>query len=184
MQGRILAQLPTLPPTPKELMSHIRKCLISAVDEEILRTPKHGVFRLLKIDAVEGRDGNIVAALSGGEALDKGQQSDEFFYRHDGARISFAITVRSAGATLELVSYRFHLQFPVGRVPTHVRFDLNPEGSVSDDPLLEPRCHVHAGAEDLRVPTPLMGPIEILEKLLYGMPLPPRVVPERRARQH
>ena len=118
-----------------------------------------------------------------GQPADKGQQSDEFFYRYDGARISFAITVRSVGPILELVSYRFHLQFPAGRAPTHVRFDLNPEGGASDDPLREPRSHVHVGAEDLRVPAPLMGPVEILEKLLYGMSLPP-IAPERRARKH
>jgi hypothetical protein len=29
---------------------------------------------------------------------------------------------------------------------------------------------VHVGADDLRMATPLMAPVEILTKLLYGLP--------------
>jgi hypothetical protein len=151
-------------------MMQIRKCLITASDEGMLRTPVHSILSLLNVEMRRGPGRDGVATLSGGAALDKEQEGEEFFYRDDDARIRFAITVRFDGASQELSSYRFHLQFPAETVPAYTRFDLNP--GPSDDPLLEPRCHVHIGAEDLRVPAPVMSPIEILNKLLYGMPLP------------
>ena len=92
--------------------------------------------------------------------------------RADGARISFAVTVESRTDPLVIHAYRFHLRFPSGMIPPYVRFDLNSERS---DPLEEPRCHVHVGADDLRVATPIMAPVEILTKLLYGLPGPGRI---------
>ena len=87
--------------------------------------------------------------------------------RSDGARISFSVTVASQADRLEVRAYRFHLRFPSGTIPPYIRFELSFERG---DPLVEPRCHVHAGAEHLRVATPLMAPVEILTKLLYGLP--------------
>lgn len=170
VEARTLAQLPALPAAPAELFRQIRRCLVSAFDEEILRTPLHSIFGLLKIDQEQRTDGTAVSVILGGATFDKGQEGNEFFYRRDGARISFAVTVMYANGALTLLSYRFHLQFPAATAPAYVRFDLNPEPS--DDALSEPRSHVHAGAEMLRVAVPLMGPAEILDKLLYGMPIP------------
>lgn len=170
VEARTLAQPPLLPGTPVSLLLEIRKCLLTAADEEVLNTPPHRILSLLKIAKEQRPDGATVALLSGGAPLDKGQETDEFFYRRDGARISFGMTVILANGGLTLRSYRFHLQFPPAAVPIYVRFDLN---KGTGDGLLEPRCHVHAGAERLRVATPLMAPVEILEKLLYGMPGPP-----------
>ena len=170
VEARTLAQPPALPASPAELFLQIRRCLASAFDEEILRTPVHGIFSLLKIDEEQRTDGTAVWVILGGATFDKGQDGSEFFYRRDGARISFVVIVMYANGTLALLAYRFHLQFPAGINPAYVRFDLNPEPS--DDALLEPRCHIHAGAEMLRVAAPLMGPVEILDKLLYGMPIP------------
>lgn len=170
VEGRTLAQPPVLPGTAASLMLEIRKCLLSAADERVLITSPYRILSLLKIVNEQRPDGAMVASLSGGAPLDKGQVTDEFFYRRDGARISFGVTVIWGKGGAALWSYRFHLQFPSGTAPTYVRFDLN---KGTGDGLLEPRCHVHAGAERLRVATPLMAPVEILEKLLYGMPGPP-----------
>lgn len=170
VEARSLAAAPAVPPKPDAVLSEIRKCLIRAADVEVLATPPHRVFQLLNLDVKRRRDGSTVAAITGGCAFDKGQPSDDFFYRTDQARISFSSTIAYGSGAPELAAYRFHLQFPAGTVPAFVRFDLNP--GLGNDPLLEPRSHVHLGWEEARVAVPLMAPIEVLEKLLYGIPVP------------
>lgn len=169
VEQRSLALPPPLPPTAADLMAQIRRCLISAADEGVLAMPPHRIFSLLNIDEYPHRDRTVLAALSGGANFDKGEPGDDYFARSDGARISFSLMATYTRDRADLISYRFHLQFPPGTNPTHIRFDLN---SQAGDPLLEPRCHIHAGAEAVRLATPLMNPIEILHKLLYGTPVP------------
>lgn len=170
VESRTLTQSPWLPPTPEELVRAVRKCLLTAADEDILINPQYQIHKLLKMDKKEGRAGSMVAILMGGATIDKGQETDEFFLRRDGARISFGVTLMYGdGGAPGLVSFRFSLRFPDGVSPRWVRFDLNERAG---DPLLEPRCHAHSGADCLRIATPLMGPTEILGKLLHGMPVP------------
>lgn len=134
-------------------------------------TPKH-IFRLLKHESDLRADGSETLAVFGGASMDKGQTTDEFFVRSDGARICFSVAaIYARGFAATLKAYRFHLRFPNGANPRYIRIDLNRPGG--GDALIEPRSHVHAGAEKLRVPVPIMAPLEILEKMLHGLPLPP-----------
>lgn len=167
VETRTLLQGPTLSGDPNAILLTVRRCLISASDEGVLT---NSIARILSL--VKRRDAGPVMEILGGATFDKGQETDEFFVRNDGARISFAVTVIGRGPSLSIPAYRFHLRFPAGMIPPYVRFDLNPERG---DPLLEPRCHVHVGADDVRVATPFMTPVEILTKLLYGLPCDSRI---------
>ena len=161
-----------LPPTREEFLTRIRNCLLDAVDSGVLASSPSDIFRLLKHEFQEEGDGTRIVTVFGGASLDKGQATDEFFVKADGTRISFGITAlypRAVPPTLR--AYRFHLRYADGSNPRYVRIDLN-RGS-GGDALVEPRSHVHIGAERLRVPVPIMTPVEILEKYLYGLPLPP-----------
>jgi hypothetical protein len=167
VETRTLRQGPDLSGDPKTLFLTVKRCLIAAADDGVLRNPINRILSLVKLEERPRREGRLIAEIIGGATLDKGQATDEFFVRSDGARISFAVTVASRADLLVIPAYRFHLRFPSGMIPPYVRFDLNYERS---DPLAESRCHVHVGADDLRVATPLMAPVEILTKLLYGLP--------------
>ena len=101
--------------------------------------------------------------------MDKGQAAGSFLHKPDGSRLSFGVQAvfdeRKPGA---LVSFRFHLQLPIGSVPLFLRFDLNPE-TAAHEPLLEPRYHVHPGSNEIRVQIPPMTPAQVLHKLIYGV---------------
>ncbi len=159
-----------LPASAKTLASDVRKCLTMAADEGALRTPPEIIFRLLKKEERTPDRGTIVVALFGGATFDKGQSDDAFFIRSDGARLSFGVAVAyRRDVEPELLTYRFHLRFPRNSSPAFIRFDLNDE---SREPLIEPRSHLHPGSNELRLPVPVMTPLEILERLLYGTPVP------------
>jgi hypothetical protein len=170
VEARSLIPLPPLPSTPEKLMAAIRKHLTIAADNDALITPVHRIFSLLNIDKKTRSKSSTVVSLTGGSPFDKGQDSQDFFFRPDGARLSFSVTASYEAGTCTLLAYRFHLQFPPGSIPPHVRFDLNPE--VGQNALVEPRSHLHVGAEDLRVSILVMSPLEVLDKIIYGMPLP------------
>lgn len=134
-------------------------------------SPKE-IIDLLQRASEERADGTRAIQIFGGATMDKGQATDEFFVRTDGARISFGVSVLyppAAPSTLQ--AYRFHLRYPEGSNPTYIRIDLN--RGIGGDALMEPRSHIHVGAESLRFPAPMMTPLEVLEKCLYGLPLPP-----------
>lgn len=114
VEARALAQPPELPSTFRELRSQILKCLVSASDAEVLRTAQHELMQLLKMHQEYRPDSATVATLLGGSTFDKGQEGNEFFYRRDGARISFCVTVIFRNGVCTLLAYRFHLQFPAG----------------------------------------------------------------------
>lgn len=172
MESRTLAQ-PALSSPPDKLVMELRNCLLGASDVGTLSTTPRQIFSLLKHEIEEEAGGSQVLAVYGGASMDKGQATDEFFVRSDGARISFSVAAvypRNAAAALRV--YRFHLRYPNGANPRFIRIDLNRPGG--GDALIEPRSHVHVGAEALRIPVPIMAPLEILEKVLYGLALPPR----------
>lgn len=159
-----------LPATAKTLADELRRSLLLAADEGVLRTAPDVIFRLIKTEERKRDRETVVAAVLGGATFDKGQADGSFFVRSDGARLSFGVTVvYQRRSDPELVTYRFHLRFPRGRSPLFIRFDLNDE---SRDPVLEPRSHLHPGSDDIRIPVPMMAPIEILERLLYAIPTP------------
>lgn len=160
-----------LPASARTLASDVRKCLMIAADEGVLRSPPETIFRLLKTEERAPEQGTIVMVLLGAATFDKGQSDDDgFFIRSDGARLSFGVTVAyRRGVEPEMLTYRFHLRFPRNSSPTFIRFDLNDE---SREPLIEPRSHLHPGSDEIRLPVPVMTPLEILERLLYGTPVP------------
>ncbi len=84
----------TLPASAKTLASDVRKCLMSAADEGVLRSPPETIFRLLKMEQRTLNRGTMVVALLGAATFDKPQSDeDDFFIRSDGARLSFGVTV-------------------------------------------------------------------------------------------
>ena len=97
-----------------------------------------------------------------GPTFDNGP-TDQHFYLESGARLSFGVTLREANGRCELVAYRFQLNLPEGHAYSFFRFDLNDKGHV--EPLLEPRCHLHPGLENVRLPFPALTPIEILDRI-------------------
>jgi len=46
-----------------------------------------------------------------------------------------------------------------------LRFDLN--DAPHPDPLGEPRCHLHPGVDEIRLPFSLHHPIEILDRIFF-----------------
>jgi len=70
-----------------------------------------------------------------------------------------------------LVAYRFHLSLPEGQSPSFYRFDLNDKAHES--PLTEPRCHYHPGVDDVRLPCPVLTPLEVFDRIF--MVIEPRL---------
>lgn len=163
VESRLLsAPPPPLPAEPGDLFKQIRTALLSASDENILRSAPHDVMRRLHMQGGQGE----VVLIHGGETFDKGQPEGRFFDFSDGSRLSFGCTIDYRAASPSLLAYRFHLRFPPGGRPAFLRLDLNPEPK--ENSLVEPRCHIHPGVEEVRLPAPLMSPLEILGILLFG----------------
>ncbi|MEK6607129.1 MAG: hypothetical protein AABZ30_05645 [Myxococcota bacterium] len=67
------------------------------------------------------------------------------------------------------MAYGFEIRYPAGVSVPFLRYDLNPPGAAPRlDVLKEPRCHLHPGHQDVRVPSPLAHPVELLSLLVYG----------------
>lgn len=115
-----------------------------------------------KLKKALNRDGSVSISL--GPSIDKGPTPDHFHF-DSGARLSFGITLREARSGSSLVAYRFHLHLPADRLPEFLRFDLNPEAH--DAPLGEPRCHLHPGLEQPRLPVPALDPFEVLDRVFF-----------------
>jgi hypothetical protein len=96
--------------------------------------------------------------------MDKGPTPQHFHF-DSGARLSFGLTLRGVDRGSQIVSFRYHFVFPDGRSPQFLRFDLN--DAPRTDPLAEPRCHLHPGLKDVRLPFPLHNPIEILDRIFF-----------------
>jgi hypothetical protein len=120
---------------------------------------KNTVDRILK--ASRSKD---VGSISLGPKFDKGPTA-EHYYLDSKSRLSFGITLRESSAGCRVVAYRFHLELGTARRPTFYRFDLNDHTHAS--PLLEPRSHVHPGSDDIRLPFPVLKPLEILDRIFY-----------------
>lgn len=159
---------PELPASPRLLRAQIHTSLIHASDEGLLRSAPHEVFQLLNVSTTPDR---MFASLTCGESFDKGQEDGNFLYRADGARLSFSMTVRFPdGDFPQLDAYRFHVRFPADSVPQFIRIDLNRPG-LTVDPILEPRSHVHPGTDALRLPAPIMSPLQLVHAFLYDLSL-------------
>jgi hypothetical protein len=83
-----------------------------------------------------------------------------------GAQLSFGITLRAGGARTSLLSYRFYLSLLHASGLGFVRIDLNAP-TEGYDPLQMPRSHVHPGFEGIHIPFPVMGPLEVLDRIVH-----------------
>lgn len=142
---------------PKKVFSRLRAYLFGRTED--MQT-WNDVGR--KLRKVPNPDGSVSINL--GPSIDKGPTPDHF-HLDSGARLSFGITLREAGSGSALVAYRFHFCLPADRLPEFLRFDLNPR--VHDNPLGEPRCHLHPGLEPVRLPLPALDPFEVLDRVFF-----------------
>ena len=70
-----------------------------------------------------------------------------------------------AAKRCSLIAYRFHLNLPANQSPSFYRFDLNKKAH--DTPLFEPRCHLHPGSDERRLPCPPLTPLEVLDRIFF-----------------
>ena len=111
-----------------------------------------------------GPDFHGLVSIYLGPGIDKGPTTDHFVF-DSGAHLSFWLTVRETGSGFSLVAYRFHYSSPAGSSPAFLRFDLNRQAH--NDPLTEPRCHLHPGLDDVRLPLPVLDPLEVLDRIFF-----------------
>lgn len=114
------------------------------------------------IKIADGSGGLVSICL--GPTFDEGPTSEHFHF-DSGARLSFALTLREGRSSSSLVAYRFHYCLPPGRSPEFLRFELRPEPHA--DPLAEPRCHLHPGLDEVRLPLPVLDPFEVLDRIFF-----------------
>ena len=141
---------------PRELFTQIRGYLFRRSQE--MRT-ENNAYKLLSY-----RPSKDLAEIELGPMIDKGS-TPEYFHFDSGARLSFGLTLREVERGSEVVSFRYHYAFPEGRSPQYLRFDLN--DGPHTDPLAEPRCHLHPGIDNVRIPFSVHNPIEILDRIFF-----------------
>jgi hypothetical protein len=151
---RQLADQPLGP--PMEVFRVIRAYLLRRSEETDQR---NNLYALLKIYTT-----NDLVQIDLGPPIDKGP-TDSHFRFDSGARLCFGLTLCGVEDRSRLVAFRYHYTFPDGHSVKFLRFDLNDE--VHPDPLAEPRCHLHPGTKDLRLPFSVHHPIEILDRIFF-----------------
>ncbi len=157
LDNRTHAALTCTPfPAPKDLFRKIRTYLIRRSNEV---DAKNNPVKLLRFT-----ENNGVTSVALGPQIDKGS-TQEHFHFDSGARLSFGLTLREHDGGSQLVSYRFHYHRSKERSLEYFRFDLNP--AAHEDPLSEPRCHLHPGVDDVRIPFSLHDPLEILDRIFF-----------------
>jgi hypothetical protein len=139
------------------VLSQIRAYLLRRSNEISVR---NNPIQLLKFRS----EANGMALIVLGPTFDKGA-TPEHFYFDSGARLSFGLALRKRDNGSELVSFRFHYQLPEGRSPEYFRFDLNE--TLHLDSLAEPRCHLHPGMENVRIPLPLQELLQVLDQIFF-----------------
>jgi hypothetical protein len=166
LQARILRLAPELPVRPSDLYLQLRNALLAASNDGTLETSLREIPKLLKI--VPQSDGKV--AIVGGEKDQSRTQKLPRFRRRDGAWFHFTLMVAErAKLPVDLIGYNFEIVFPDGAAPAFVRFDLNPPDHHNEKEGL--RSHVHPGTDDFSAPSPLMGPLEILDVLIHDLRL-------------
>ncbi|MGO8788281.1 MAG: hypothetical protein ACLQVL_12985 [Terriglobia bacterium] len=99
-----------------------------------------------------------------GPNIDKGLTPQHFRF-DSGARLCFGLTLREVEQGSKVVAYRYQFVFPGGQSLQYARFDLNK--ATHPDPLAEPRCHLHPGIKDVRIPFSMHNPFEILDRIFF-----------------
>ena len=141
---------------PREVFSQIRAYLLRRSEE--MKT-RNNTYQLVKFYPSKHR-----AQIELGPTIDNGPTPEHFRF-DSGARLSFGLTLGEVDRGSRVLSFRYHYEFPNGKSPKFLRFDLNDEPH--PNPLLEPRCHLHPGIEDLRIPFSVHHPIEILDRIFF-----------------
>jgi hypothetical protein len=141
---------------PRELFTQIRGYLFRRSQE--MKT-ENNAYKLLSYRPSKG-----LAEIELGPMIDK-VLTPEHFHFDSGARLSFGLTLREVDGRSEVVSFRYHYVLPDGHSPQYLRFDLL--DVPHPDPLAEPRCHLHPGIDDVRIPFSVHHPIEILDRIFF-----------------
>ena len=149
-------------PSFREVLAGIRTYLLKRnLDNGNL----NNVYQLLR-----ERTSPDAGFISLGPEFDKGP-TESHYKLSSKTRLSFGITLREANGRCKLISYRFHLHLGTARGPSFFRFDLNTRAH--PNPLIEPRSHVHPGRDDIRLPFPVLTPLELLDRIFYVIGKPP-----------
>ena len=143
-------------PSARDVAAQVRTYLQHR-DAELPR--KNNAIRLLKQTVSQA-----ITSITLGPTIDKGP-TDQHFYLESESRLSFGIEIREKQGRCSLVAYRFHLSLPDGIAPSFYRFDLNPQAHRS--PLTEPRAHYHVAVEAVRLPSPVLTPVEVLDRIFH-----------------
>jgi ribosomal protein L21E len=149
-------------PSVRDLVAQIRTYLLRQ-DADLQH--RNNVHRILR--TIESQHRTVITV---GPSIDKGS-TEPHFHLESGSRLSFGITLRETNGRCSLVAYRFHLSLPEGQSPSFYRFDLNDKAHES--PLTEPRCHYHPGVDDVRLPCPVLTPLEVFDRIF--MVIEPRL---------
>jgi hypothetical protein len=144
-------------PEPHEIYRQIRIYVQRMRDKE--RT-KNGVRVLSHRDL-----GNGDTQINAGPTIYR-EPCETCIQFRSGAQLSFGITLRFDGKQTTLLSYRFYLSLQPASGLRFVRIDLNARNEAYD-PLHEPRSHIHPGFEGVHIPFPVMGPIDILDRIVH-----------------
>lgn len=157
MDGRLEQSLTSLVlPCSRDVVSQLRGYLLKQNASMGLRNNVYsGLRKITSHDLVY---------ITLGPQFDKGP-TESHFYLESGARFSFGITLREGNGRCALVEYRFHLHLAEGSSPPFYRFDLNEKPHHS--PLVEPRCHMHPGSDDIRLPCPPLTPLDVLDRIFF-----------------
>jgi hypothetical protein len=143
-------------PSLRDTIAQVRTYLLK---QDVDAGKRNDVYSLFKTTTSQD-----VAYMTVGPSFDKGP-TDSHFYFESGSRLSFGITLRGSNRRCSLVSYRFQLNLPEGCSPSFYRFDLNERAH--DTPLFEPRCHFHPGLDEVRLPCPVLTPLEVLDRIFF-----------------
>jgi hypothetical protein len=166
-----------LPKTARDLRDELRTMLLKASDDHTIRTTPAqilgGHLSLLeppqRVDKALREAGIDQGAkcIFGGEKNQDREVALAHFMRDDAAWFDFSITVRQTPGGLELLAYDFEIRAVPNVAAPFLRFDLNLPAHRNEQREL--RCHVHPGSDDVLIPAPLLGPIELLHLFLNGL---------------
>lgn len=157
LQARILGQGPRLAGSARDEFDGIRRLLLDASDDGAIQNPPQDVYKLLKRTDERGR-----VLIAGGAADFRHEGAEPHFLRRDSARLNFIVMLEE-GMPAQLLRYKFELALV--QPDTFLRFELDAPGGAHEVDGL--RSHLHPGSDAIRVPAPIMSPLELLDLLLY-----------------
>ena len=160
LEGEIEKRLATITlPRPVSLFIGLRAYLSKRADEIDAANDVSAGLKMLPPSGI----GDVL--MNYGPTIDKGETEDHFHF-DSGARLCFGITIRARShREYDLIAYRFHYHLPDAQNTLFLRFDLNPNRH--ENPLSEPRCHLHPGLEPIRIPLPVLSPFEVLDRIFF-----------------